>query len=185
MISGSCVDRLTPVVITTVAEPVEGGGVRVSTRGDLVEVGPRAGARERLSVEELRDLGAQFDIPNAFRSEWLGLQWAPRLRPRYFDTRGGGIRPLILRADCDGVPLQHHWQGFTAPRSADNGRQRGPGGTSVAAHREPRHALGYRRLLRPLRPRVQGGNDFLLSSAGLFERVADAGPCRPADMERG
>ncbi|MET0994830.1 MAG: hypothetical protein ABWY20_12510 [Mycobacterium sp.] len=82
-------------------EEVEGerdadGRVRITTRGSLLEVGPRAGARERIGLEELREIAAQVEMPGAFRPDWLGLQFAPRLRPHYLNGLGGGIRPLIF-----------------------------------------------------------------------------------------
>ena len=86
-------------------ERLESGGVRVSTRGELVEVGPRAGAREHVSMEDLRELGGQIDVPNAFRPEWLGMQFAPRLRPRSLPTLGGGVRPLIFEQTAMAYPF--------------------------------------------------------------------------------
>ena len=122
-------------------EPVEGGGVRVSTRGELVEVGPRVGARDRLSAEELRDLVEQFDIPNAFRPEWLGLQYAPRLRPRYFDTQRGGIRPLIFEQTAMEFPFSTIGKVFIQRRGqkpkAGSGVLVGPRLLLTASHAMP------------------------------------------------
>lgn len=81
------------------------GRIRIITQGDLIEVGPHVRARERLSIEELREVGAQLEIPSAFRPEWLGLQYAPRLRPHYASVLGGGVRPLIFEQTAMEYPF--------------------------------------------------------------------------------
>lgn len=86
-------------------ERLEGGGVRLSARSELVEVGPPAGVRERVSVEELRGIGARLDPPNAFRPDWVGLQFAPRLRPHYVSALRGAVRPLIFEQTAMAYPF--------------------------------------------------------------------------------
>jgi hypothetical protein len=75
-------------------------GVRIESRGELVESGPPTGQRERLSIEELREIGERVELPAAFRPEWLDLQYAPLLRPFCWGAVGG--HPAAdLRADGD------------------------------------------------------------------------------------